>query len=92
MIIIGDVQGVAFRSFVVRFVQSQCLDVSGYVRNLSDGSVEVLAQGENVSLEELRHHCSQGPRRACVTRVDVEKRELFSKPGETIYQGFAVRY
>jgi acylphosphatase len=92
MLIYGDVQGVAFRSFVVRFVQEQGLDVSGYVKNLPDGSVEVLAQGESEALESLCVHCCEGPRCSLVTSVDLDKRKLSHLPGEKRYQGFMIKY
>ena len=68
----GRVQGVGFRWFVAR--QAGSLGVQGYVRNLVDGRVEVLAQGNLEELERLESHLARGPGRA---RVDaVEKSEI----------------
>ncbi len=51
-LISGKVQGVMFRSWVLD--QAQSLDVKGWVRNLSDGKVELLAQGDEGKINELR--------------------------------------
>ncbi len=63
----GRVQGVGFRFFVVRAAES--IGLCGTVRNLEDGSVEVVAQGtpdQLVRLESFLHH---GPRHAIVESV-----------------------
>ena len=50
-LVTGRVQGVGFRWFVARLAQREAL--GGFVRNLPDGRVEVLASGEQVALERL---------------------------------------
>jgi len=68
----GRVQGVGFRWFVLR--EAERLGLGGVVRNLRDGSVEVLAEGSSDALAELEGILRRGPRSA---RVDgVEKTEL----------------
>ena len=47
----GHVQGVFYRSYLAKNARE--LDLVGYVRNLSNGSVEVLAEGEKPQLEKL---------------------------------------
>jgi len=47
----GHVQGVGFR-FIVRHIAER-FSVTGYVRNLSDGSVEVVLEGEKLSTQEM---------------------------------------
>jgi acylphosphatase len=64
----GRVQGVGFRWFVVRLAER--LDLAGLVRNLPDGSVEVIAEGTGGALVELEEGLSRGPRMAQVTSVD----------------------
>ncbi len=64
----GSVQGVGFRFFVDRTAGS--LGVSGYVRNLSDGRVEVYAIGSVDQLNNLKEALRRGPRMASVDRVD----------------------
>lgn len=82
----GLVQGVNFRSFVVR--HATALGLTGYVRNvLLDGTVEVVAEGEREKLEELLRHLHQGPRMARVERVDVTWSEFSGD-----FSGFDVRF
>lgn len=69
-IVEGRVQGVGFR-FFVRDVANQ-LGCTGWVRNRWNGDVEVLAEGELKSLEQLLKEIHRGPRAAFVTNVQVE--------------------
>ncbi len=64
----GRVQGVGFRFFAERTAVS--LGVGGYVRNLSDGRVEVYAIGGTEQMESLRDALRRGPRMAAVHRLD----------------------
>lgn len=66
----GRVQGVGFRWFVER--EARLLGLSGWVRNRSDGSVEVLAAGTRDQLRSLHEKLKQGPRAARVDDVQVE--------------------
>ena len=51
IIVLGFVQGVGFRRFIKN--KAQNLSLTGYVKNLPDGRVEVLAQGSKEKIEEL---------------------------------------
>lgn len=64
----GRVQGVGFRWFVEH--EARALGVAGWVRNNSDGSVEVLASGTRDQLSALRSRLQQGPRAARVDNVE----------------------
>jgi acylphosphatase len=64
IIVQGMVQGVGFRWFTAR--EAQGLGLSGFVRNLGDGSVEVEAEGERGLVEELIGRLKIGPRSADV--------------------------
>ena len=66
----GLVQGVGYRWFVARHAER--LGLSGYVRNLWDGTVEVEAEGEKALLEDLIRELRVGPRSARVTDLRVE--------------------
>jgi acylphosphatase len=69
-IVKGIVQGVGFRYFTV--YQAQRIGgITGYVRNLRDGNVEVVAEGEREKLEQLLAQLQKGPTGAHVTGVDV---------------------
>jgi len=63
----GRVQGVGFRWFAQR--RATVLGVAGYVRNLDDGDVEVLAVGPPESLDRLREELGRGPMGARVSAV-----------------------
>jgi acylphosphatase len=67
-IVRGRVQGVGFRWFVER--EAHLLGIAGWVRNNSDGSVEVHAQGTRDQLSGLRSRLSAGPRAARVDNVE----------------------
>ena len=68
----GKVQKVGFRYSVVDYVLTQKLPLVGHVRNLPDGSVEVVAQGDIESLKDLHRFCTKGPPRAEVREVTEE--------------------
>ena len=67
-IVRGRVQGVGFRWFVER--EAAMLGLAGWVRNNDDGTVEVLASGDDERLQSLRAKLKQGPRAARVDAVD----------------------
>jgi len=64
----GVVQGVGFRYFVLD--AATAAGVRGWVRNLRDGRVEVVAEGTRSALEALLADVARGPRGARVERVD----------------------
>ena len=66
-IVSGKVQGVYFRAFVQE--QADSLSLRGWVRNLKDGRVEVLAQGDPASWKDFTERLMQGPVMARVDRV-----------------------
>jgi acylphosphatase len=70
----GSVQGVGFRYFTQRTAER--LRLSGYVRNLSDGRVEVLASGTADQLAALKYELERGPRGAFVSGVIEEQATL----------------
>ncbi len=63
----GRVQGVGFRYFVLR--RAQLLNLTGWVANRPDGSVEVVAEGESSQLEELLELLRHGPVGSYVTKL-----------------------
>jgi acylphosphatase len=73
----GAVQGVGFRYFAKR--AAEWLGLSGYVRNLDDGRVEIYAVGSRVQLGELRRELERGPLGSNVERVSEEPAELAPK-------------
>jgi acylphosphatase len=73
IVVEGDVQGVGYRYFVLR--QAQVLELNGYVRNLADGGVEIVAEGEKSAIEQLVDLAKRGPRLAKVDNMKVEWKE-----------------
>jgi len=80
----GRVQGVFFRVHTRDLAQK--LGLSGFVRNLPDGRVEVVAEGPEEKLQELIEFCHRGPPLAHVTHVEIRWEE---PTGE--FRGFSVR-
>lgn len=70
LLILGEVTGVGFRYFVLR--RAQLLKLSGWVRNVSKGQVEAVAEGEKDKLEEFIKRCRHGPDVANVEKVEVK--------------------
>lgn len=64
----GDVQGVGYRFFAQRAAARH--QVVGYVKNLDDGRVEVLAEGPASSVEAFKHELATGPRFSTVAHVE----------------------
>ena len=69
-VISGRVQGVGFRFFAED--QARAENIAGYVRNLPDGRVEALAEGEAESVERFERALHRGPRSAIIERVESE--------------------
>lgn len=78
----GLVQGVFFRKYTQ--AKAQALGLSGWVRNRSDGTVEVLAQGSAEKLEELRQWLWQGSPASEVGSVTEEDQAPFEATEFTI--------
>ncbi len=72
-IIVGRVQGVSFRNFVYAIAIE--LNLRGFVANLPDGSLEVLAQGDHGVLKVFLNHLRTGPPGAVVKEIYDEWRE-----------------
>ena len=82
----GIVQGVGFRYYTQD--EAERLHLSGYVRNLRDGRVEVYAIGSQENLARLRTLVERGPRGAMVQHVDEESAEINPR----FVQDFSITY
>ena len=71
ILVIGKVQGVFYRQSTQE--KAKALGITGIVKNLPDGNVQIMATGNPDQLDELVSWCEQGPSRAVVTSVQVEK-------------------
>ena len=84
-LVMGTVQGVGFRHSAARMALK--LGVTGWVRNLPDGAVEVHAQGERESMDKMEQWLRKGPPSATITRLVVLETPL--KEGES---SFVIRH
>jgi acylphosphatase len=71
VIISGVVQGVGYRAWTQNAARSR--DISGWVRNRADGTVEAVFAGSAEAVASLCEACHRGPRSANVRRVRVEE-------------------
>jgi acylphosphatase len=81
----GRVQGVFYRAFTRNVAVKAGLD--GWVRNLYDGRVEAVFEGERESIEQAIRECRKGPPGAHVTTVEVAWEEYSED-----WKGFEIKY
>ena len=81
----GKVQGVFFRSRIME--RAHTLGVTGWVKNLPDGRVEAVFEGEKDAVEEMVNFCKIGPSRSLVEDIEIQL-EVYT--GE--YKDFAITY
>ena len=67
LVVEGKVQGVFYRQSTRE--KAITLGITGSVKNLPDGNVEIIATGSPDRLKQLTQWCNQGPRSAVVTKV-----------------------
>jgi acylphosphatase len=79
----GAVQGVFFR--VETRDRARSLGVSGWVRNLPDGAVEAVFEGDEPKVESMVDWCHRGPSGADVRDVDVAWEEPQSESGFAVH-------
>ncbi len=70
----GIVQGVGFRYHTIRAAERY--NVCGFVSNDRDGSVYIIAEGEEENVNEFLEWCRQGPPYSKVTKVEIEEKEF----------------
>ena len=76
VIVKGKVQGVFYRQSTRE--QARILQITGTVKNLPDGSVEIIATGTSEQLNQFTTWCRQGPSRAVVTDLIITPLSLQS--------------
>jgi len=77
----GRVQGVFFRDWTIE--AARALGLTGWVRNRTDGSVEILANGPANAIETFVEQCRQGPPAARVDSIEREDEPVSDHPGFT---------
>lgn len=78
----GKVQGVGFRQHTQE--EAQRLELNGWVRNLADGRVEVLVEGEESAARELERWLGRGPQAARVDALELEQQPVQGVAGYVI--------
>ena len=78
-VVSGRVQGVGFRYFVQEAATVEGL--IGWVRNLPDGRVEILAEGDAEAVERFSRHIERGPSLARVERVETAEETPSGRAG-----------
>lgn len=81
----GRVQGVGFRMTAEETAQH--FHILGWVKNLRDGRVEVLAEADEAALEQFLDAMRQGPMRNFITRVDASWGQAYD-----MFDEFEIRY
>ncbi|MBN1232779.1 MAG: acylphosphatase [Candidatus Coatesbacteria bacterium] len=81
----GRVQGVGFRYFTYGIAAKN--EIYGYVRNMEDGTVEVVAQGEDEKISNFERELFQGPRWSFIQEMKKETIEI-----DTPYESFRITY
>ena len=87
IILKGKVQGVFFRDFAKQ--NANKLGIVGYAKNLRNGNLEIMAQGEERKVDEFIKLCRRGPIFAKVEGVDVRDEKI---DDEADYDFFDIRY
>lgn len=82
VLVTGRVQGVAYRASTATAASAH--GVTGWVRNLPDGDVELEAQGDDAQIDALLTWCKKGPPAARVAKIISEPIAVI--PGETSFQ------
>lgn len=85
IVVEGRVQGVYFRAFTQEAARQ--LGLGGYCRNLPDGRVEVVAEGDKKEVESLIERLRTGPPKAHVVRIQVEWKAVDDR-----FRDFQIRY
>lgn len=88
LVVHGRVQGVGYRYSIIDKIESFQVIVKGYVKNLPNGTVEILAQGDIEALKDVRRFASEGSSKSVVRDVE----EVIQEISEATYDSFDVRY
>lgn len=81
----GIVQGVGFRASTLR--EARRLELTGYVKNLPTGEVEIVAEGDEEKLKKLLEWAKKGPPGAVVEKVEWKEEEFTG-----LFKSFEIKY
>lgn len=85
IVVKGLVQGVLFRAYAKRRANS--LGLNGYVKNMQDGSVAIVVEGDDSAVESFLRWCKRGSPASRVASVDAEEEDYRNE-----FVSFEIRY
>ena len=84
----GRVQGVGYRYSIIEHIEKHQIMVRGFVENLPNGTVFILAQGDIEALKDLRRFAVEGSNRSEVREIE----EVYHDISEYNYDSFEIKY
>lgn len=84
----GRVQGVGYRYSIIEQIESHQTLVKGYVYNMPNGAVEIIAQGDIEALKDVRRFASTGSSRSMVREIE----EIIYEISEYTYDSFEIKF
>jgi acylphosphatase len=88
LIVSGKVQGVGYRNSIYQFITDQYLPLNGHVKNLSNGDIEIVIEGDANDIRKVEDFAFVGSKLCKVNHVD--KTQLHAAPCEL--QHFRIEY
>lgn len=86
--VFGRVQGVSYRYFTVK--KAEELKINGWVRNSKDGTVEIMAEGEEKDLKILTEWCYNGVEEAVVEKIKIQWEDVAEETNK--YPHFYIKH
>ena len=84
----GRVQGVGYRYSIIEHIEKNQIMVRGYVENLPNGTVSIVAEGDIEALKDLRRFAVQGSNQSDVREIE----EVYHDISEYNYDSFEIKY
>lgn len=88
LIIHGRVQGVGYRYSIIEQIEQNQTMVRGYVYNMPNGTVEIIAQGDIEALKDVRRYASLGSSNSMVREIE----EVIQEISEYEYDSFDIKF
>lgn len=88
LIVHGRVQGVGFRYSIIEQIESAQTQVRGYIYNMPNGTVEIVAQGDIEALKDVRRFASMGSTKSLVREIE----EVVQEISKFDYDSFDIKY
>lgn len=84
----GRVQGVGYRYSIIEQIEQNQTQVRGYIYNMPNGTVEILAQGDIEALKDIRRFASNGSIKSMVREIE----EVIQEISDYKYDSFDIKY